>query len=475
MDAGNALERRLDAASSYGPSGRLPIELLSEIFLMCLSDTMDGHNTIDMPLLLSQICSRWRSAAIANPKLWSRLCVQLTPQSISQPELVDTWLKRSGGCPLKIFVFWEKTPFSNSHPVLERLMDNSERWETMFFYLPVDAFRSFSRVRNRLPMLSELSLGTSDDANPSSVSAFDMFEIAPRLRSLESVNLTPTSFHLPWKQLEEIPMFSVDIEDSLSILYKSKHLSRVSFMFVGGNPQDWHPPPVQTHPNSPSLPSHFPFIFHNHLTHFTIMTPVWNESVNLGALFPRLSFPHLESLTICNIKSPLGSEFIQFLSKLHTLRTLHLRKTAIMDDVLVEGLKHLPTLTQLIVLSSSGGAHSPIGSSSASMTFEPEATVTRYLFDALTRNIFSNDAIDGMLLPRLEKLELTISSTAETELDTFVDMIQSRLRDEAELGLASLTHVRVRPYVELDEEFLIRLVEVRDAGVEVEVEAMQMI
>ncbi|KAF9039317.1 hypothetical protein BJ165DRAFT_1352078 [Panaeolus papilionaceus] len=469
MDSGNSVEPRQDAASSYGPSGRLPIELLSEIFLMCLSDTMDGHNTIDVPLLLSQICSRWRSAAIANPKLWSRLYVQLTApnintrisrssstadKSISQTELVDTWLKRSGACPLKIFVFWEKAPFSNHHPVLERLMDHSERWETMFFYLPLGAFKSFARVRNRIPMLSELSLGTGDEVPSSSPSAMDMFEIAPRLRCLESVNFTPTSFHLPWKQLEELPVFAVDIEDSLSILYKGKHLSKVSFMFVGGSPPDWHPPPAQAHPNSPSLPSHFPFIFHNHLTNFTIMTPVWNETVNLAALFPRLNFPHLESLTICNVKSPFGSEFVQFLSKLHGLRTLHLRKTAIMDDILVEGLKHLPSLTHLIVISSSG------------------ATVTRYLFDALTRNIFSNDAIDGMLLPRLEKLELTISSTAETELDTFVDMIQSRMRDEAELGLASLMHVRVRSYVELDEEFLIRLVEVRDAGVEIEVEEM---
>jgi hypothetical protein len=62
---------------THGPSGRLPIELLSEIFLLCMDNKMDDVNTIRIPLLLSKICSRWRSAAINNPRLWSRLSVHL--------------------------------------------------------------------------------------------------------------------------------------------------------------------------------------------------------------------------------------------------------------------------------------------------------------------------------------------------------------------------------------------------------------
>ena len=125
-----------------------------------------------------------------------------------------------------------------------------------------------------------------------------------------------------------------------------------------------------------------------------------------------------------------------------------------------------------------------------------EPTVTRYLLEALTRNLFSNDTTEGMLLPRLKKLELTVSSTAARELDTFIDMLQSRLRSDehdsvfgsfydspggsdhsssnSDLGLARLEHVRVRPCgVDLDDEFLIRLIELRDLGLEVEVENAQ--
>ena len=99
--------------------------------------------------------------------------------------------------------------------------------------------------------------------------------------------------------------------------------------------------------------------------------------------------------------------------------------------------------------------------------------MTRYLLEALTRNFFSDDAMDGMLLPRLKKLELTVSDAAARELDTFIDMLQSRLRvDESDSTLAKLEHVRVRPCVSLDDEFLIRLIELRDYGLDVQVESI---
>jgi hypothetical protein len=210
------------------------------------------------------------------------------------------------------------------------------------------------------------------------------------------------------------------------------------------------------------------------------MTPPWNEYVDLSPFFPHIHLPHLDTLTICNVNSRFGDEFLQFLSGLHALKTLHLRKAALPDDQLVEGLKHLPSLTSLIVLSSGGQARH------RSSVSEP--TVTHYLLEALTRNFFSDDEMEGMLLPRLKTLELTVSSTTVRELDTFIDMLQSRLRSNAhevfgafgnspglgrssdsDISLARLEHVRVRHHAALDNEFLIRLIELRDWGLEVEV------
>jgi len=437
---------------------------------------MDEQNTIHIPLLLSSVCSRWRDAAINSHRLWSRLSIQLsgeTPNSLTS--LVDTWLFRSGECPLTIYVFWEESqddpPFQDSHPVLDKLMAHSERWKTMFFYLPFCAFNSFASVRNRLPMLTDLSLGTDDDVSlPSPQNQYNMFEFAPRLRSLECINFSPTILQFPWAQLRDIPVVSGDIEDCLDILNRANHLSKIGVIFVGGSPITW-----STTPPSPATLTHYPFITHNHLTELSIMTPPWNEVVDLAALFPRLTLPHLEKLTICNLHSTFGPEFTSFLSRLPNLKTLHLRKTALPDDQLVEGLKHLSSLTSLIVLSSPGTTRASNAAhiAAANGVVETEPTVTRYLLEALTRNFFSNDAMDGMLLPHLRRLELTVSSTAARELDTFIDMLQSRLRDD--VGLARLEHVSLRPCVDMANDFMIRLIELRDLGLEVVVKDMDQI
>jgi hypothetical protein len=310
-----------------------------------------------------------------------------------------------------------------------------------------------------------------------------MFEIAPRLRSIECVNFSPTIFKFPWAQLHDIPLLSGNISECLGVLRGAKTLSTLSYLFVEGGPAApntiFAPPAL---PISPAIPVTYSHIYHSHLTSLTIMTPPWNEYVDLSPFFPHIHLPHLEVLTICNVNSRFGDEFLQFLSGLHALRTLHLRKTALPDDQLVEGLKHLPFLTSLIVLSSGGQTRNAGQDVAAS-----EPTVTSYLLEALTRNFFSDDEMEGMLLPRLTKLELTVSSTTARELDTFIDMLQSRLRSDAhevfgafcnspggsnsssDMGLARLEQVRVRHCVALDNDFLIRLVELRDLGLEVEV------
>ena len=467
-------------STSSSPSGKLPVELLSEIFLLCVGSVIDEHHTILMPLLVSKICSRWRSAAIANPKLWSRLFLELSPPNFassslsirstttssssctSQKNMVETWLARSGACPLTVYVLWEGSPdpLSFTHPVLDALVEHSMRWHTMFFYLPFPAFRSLSRVRNRLPILTELSLGMNDrdmisGVTPGEDSKVDMFENAPRLRSLECVNFSPTMSKFPWNQLQDIPLLAVTIDEALDILHRATRLVKVKFIFVDvGN---LHHDTTSPLPNS--VTALHRYIDHIHLRCFTLMTPPWNEVISLRPLLPHLAFPQLESLTICNLKSPLGLEFTQFLSQLHVLKTLHLRRTTLSDEQLVEGLKYLPLLTSLIVHSSDSEQ-------------ESEPTVTRYLFSALTRNFFSSSSMDdeGMLLPRLKNLEMTLSSQITlAALYDLLEMLQSRLREDG-VGVVKLENVRLRSSVDLDEEFLIDLIELRDFGLVVSVE-----
>ena len=57
------------------PARTLPTELLAEIFTLCLSENWHDRrfDVRQAPLLLSNICKRWREIALSTPFLWSTL------------------------------------------------------------------------------------------------------------------------------------------------------------------------------------------------------------------------------------------------------------------------------------------------------------------------------------------------------------------------------------------------------------------
>jgi len=79
-----------------------------------------------------------------------------------------------------------------------------------------------------------------------------------------------------------------------------------------------------------------------------------------------------------------------------------------------------------------------------------------------------------MLLPRLESLEMTLSHhITPAALDDLLDMLQSRLRDDGIGVNVRLEKVRLRSCVDLDEEFLVHLIELRrDFGLVISVEGV---
>ncbi|KAF6752680.1 hypothetical protein DFP72DRAFT_815036 [Ephemerocybe angulata] len=398
---------------------------------------MDELNTIYIPLLVSQICTRWRKTALATPRLWSRLFLQLDTTTLPRTTLVREWLDRSGACPLTVYLFWEEAPFLSSHPVLEALMDHSERWQAMFFYLPYAAFKSLSRVRKRLSNLRELSLGTSDEP-AGYIAKLDAFSVAPRLTSLECVNCSPLTFKFPWSQLTSIPMMAVSIDDCIDVLLQTSRLEKGGFILIDSFPSVYGRGRAIRHQ-------------HDHIRSFTIMTPPLNETVDLRGLFPQLCFPHLEELLICNLHSPFCAEFVSFLSRLRCLRTLHLRKTALFDYQLVEGLKYLPTLTSLIVYSAPTQA----------------PTVTHHLLASLT---WKKGKKGERLLPLLKKLELTIDYNVAED---FIEMVLSRVLVVEGSGNdhpARLEQIRIRPTEDLGDRIYTGLAKIASHGVEVTVE-----
>ncbi|KAJ7236022.1 hypothetical protein C8J57DRAFT_1088494, partial [Mycena rebaudengoi] len=79
------LERsRIDAQrqlnSLLDPIARLPVEISSEIFILCLPDSGSGYrhrrpNPAAAPLLFLSICTAWADIARSTPALWDTIHV----------------------------------------------------------------------------------------------------------------------------------------------------------------------------------------------------------------------------------------------------------------------------------------------------------------------------------------------------------------------------------------------------------------
>ncbi|KAJ7235975.1 hypothetical protein C8J57DRAFT_1728387 [Mycena rebaudengoi] len=75
------------------PISRLPVEISSEIFILCLPDYREADPTT-APLLLLRICSAWANIARATPTLWDTLNVDF-PRAKGFEHLFDSYLTRS--------------------------------------------------------------------------------------------------------------------------------------------------------------------------------------------------------------------------------------------------------------------------------------------------------------------------------------------------------------------------------------------
>lgn len=194
------IKRRHQAIVS--PLRQLPHELLSEIFIHCLPPFPTRISPSDAPLLLEQICRRWRDIARSTPTLWSSICLPLDPQMISFAiEVARTWPARSGIFPLSIVLgvglhhnhVGEEL---ETHPALPILFSNSGRWVDLGLHLPAAWVVSFDEVKERLPLLQKLTLSGGLSGRCMA------FEHAKMLRTLDlDTMIDVNDVAVPWGNL----------------------------------------------------------------------------------------------------------------------------------------------------------------------------------------------------------------------------------------------------------------------------------
>ncbi|PPQ66696.1 hypothetical protein CVT26_009559 [Gymnopilus dilepis] len=117
--------------SLLSPIHELPPDVLRDIFYRCLPDHRNPLIAAsEAPMLLTRICSLWRSIAYTSPSLWSRIHITYSNDYLPRIDagyqgsielyarklrlrcnVVSDWLARAGACPLSISLHYTSSPY----------------------------------------------------------------------------------------------------------------------------------------------------------------------------------------------------------------------------------------------------------------------------------------------------------------------------------------------------------------------------
>ncbi|KAK7040196.1 hypothetical protein VNI00_010002 [Paramarasmius palmivorus] len=158
------------------PLRRLPPEVLSEIFVLCLPHECNPtRNVAEAPLLLTLVCKQWRQVALSTARLWSALHIYLPPrpQKCGKfPELLErrslgvkAWLSRSGTLPISFsLVIGLSRESRQGHtvyqPILDALFGFRERWVDVMIRVPSAVLTAFEQSvkPEEVPLLRKLTV-----------------------------------------------------------------------------------------------------------------------------------------------------------------------------------------------------------------------------------------------------------------------------------------------------------------------------
>ncbi|KAK1231651.1 hypothetical protein PQX77_005217 [Marasmius sp. AFHP31] len=93
------------------PIQRMPPEILTEIFMLCVMDIKNLHAMEDI-MMISVVCGRWRELALSVPALWSRIDLSIgrsCREDSNYPRMrryAETFLERSGNAQLAVALEW---------------------------------------------------------------------------------------------------------------------------------------------------------------------------------------------------------------------------------------------------------------------------------------------------------------------------------------------------------------------------------
>ncbi|KAE9408948.1 hypothetical protein BT96DRAFT_913629 [Gymnopus androsaceus JB14] len=421
------------------PFQQLPNEILGLIFESACTDNLlqqypwptvrkwcgEPPTKLSLPVIaylpalaISAVCTRWRFLALASPRIWSQIRVEIAPRgevmSTTQSGFRSTlqlYLDRSADSPLLIGL---QTPGAldadkSDLSALPLLLDHTSRWQTFSYTGDFDlgSCEGFCHHPS-FPILEALNLRGCEALIQRA--DFDCFEHAPKLCAFSTDYLKS---HSPWTQLTTLDVRALDMD----VLQQCRSLTVLKIQRI------W---PTSELSNMTLV----------NLETFTLFG--FGDECDLEDMFSRITLPSLGELIIYPEDSPYTNDliwplnaFIAFILRSScTLTTLSLSGVRILDLDFIATLHLLPSLTKLSFDDDFGRVTNPITS-----LFLSSLTLHDTAFER------------GSIVPNLCSLSIQVEGTSFDDT-AFIEMVLSRWLPDpsyaATIGVASMMSMVLR-------------------------------
>ena len=226
--------------SLLAPIRHCPSELLSEIFVICVTDSAsDSFISASRLSTLKKVCRRWRDIVHTTPRLWNRF-PRISTKSLlgTEPSRLQIYFELARDLPLSIDVHIDESCVTLT-PMLKTLIMHSDRIGELKIHCQWRELRLLSGMSSRLRNLRTLELTTINSKYDTDTA---IFLIAPQLRdvcfmpSMSGYQLSRLG--LPWTQLKTVNIQWPNLGYAWMVLSKSPHVEMCTFIQVAnvGNP-----------------------------------------------------------------------------------------------------------------------------------------------------------------------------------------------------------------------------------------------
>ncbi|KAJ6561729.1 hypothetical protein B0H19DRAFT_1142455 [Mycena capillaripes] len=413
------LNEFIDAHTALmSPVRRLPADVVLEVFTVCLPA---GRNSImsgeEAPLLLCHICREWRHLALSTPCLWASLHI-VAPPNVSKTdrliEAVNTWLSRSGVLPLSISLVRapDRDPEADFSMLVAALVQYSSRWKRMRLRLDPDC--SFKQLKTLspadVPMLESIDIDgypMEQEDGQSALSFLGSLSLhSVTLRHMTTIIILP----LPWNQLRHLslaqnPAAWFTAAEGIELLQRCPNLETCTLPLWTG--QEIVPPTTLT-------------CRMEQMRQLSVVDG-WEATTDF---FQNIDLPSLRSLEY-SATSVDGSFFIPVTSRNH-LQSLSFRMDRVMSETIIECLRLVPALRELVICDDF-----------FTVNDSPDSSVDSEVWNSLTPTTHN---LHDVLCPALSTVNfIRFDATSDTMLLKF---IQARTESHFP-GISQLSKVHV--------------------------------